>query len=331
MKIEKLPSGSYRFRKVINGKRQSFIFDNKPTKKEVEQTVQEFIKNNSYSTATGTFLACANKYLSVKENVLSPSTLRSYDTILKNIDEDFKALPLKKITQVDVQQLINNLSVTRSPKTVRNYHAFVSAVMFMFRPELSLNTTLPQKIKNETRIPTDEEVQAILKSVKGKSYELAIRLGVYAMRRGEVCAVTSDDLNGNILSINKVMVQGRDNKFTLKPYPKTSDSQREIYIDDECRDLLLEQGIGFSGHPDKILEYLKATQKKLGIEPFKYHALRHYYASMAHSLGIPDSYIMKAGGWSSDNVLKTVYRHAQKDKEEDMMKFAAEYMTEVFK
>lgn len=127
------------------------------------------------------------------------------------------------------------------------------------------------------------------------------------------------------------MVQGRDNKFTLKPYPKTSDSQREIYIDDECRDLLLEQGIGFSGHPDKILEYLKATQKKLGIEPFKYHALRHYYASMAHSLGIPDSYIMKAGGWSSDNVLKTVYRHAQKDKEEDMMKFAAEYMTEVFK
>ena len=50
---------------------------------------------------------------------------------------------------------------------------------------------------------------------------------------------------------------------------------------------------------------------------------------MAHSLGIPDSYIMAAGGWKTDHVLKSVYRHAQKDKEEDMMKFASIYISEI--
>ena len=50
---------------------------------------------------------------------------------------------------------------------------------------------------------------------------------------------------------------------------------------------------------------------------------------MAHSLGIPDSYVMKSGGWKSDHVLKAVYRHAMRDKEEDMMKFASNYIDEV--
>ena len=47
---------------------------------------------------------------------------------------------------------------------------------------------------------------------------------------------------------------------------------------------------------------------------------------MSHALGIPDSYIMASGGWKSDNVLKTVYRHALDDKKEEMQQQAANYI-----
>jgi hypothetical protein len=38
---------------------------------------------------------------------------------------------------------------------------------------------------------------------------------------------------------------------------------------------------------------------------------------------------MAAGVRKTDHVLKSVYRHAQKDKEEDMMKFASKYISEI--
>ena len=53
--------------------------------------------------------------------------------------------------------------------------------------------------------------------------------------------------------------------------------------------------------------------------------------NVAFSLGIPDSYIMQAGGWKSDNTLKSVYRHAMDSKKEEMQEFAAQYITELTK
>lgn len=39
--------------------------------------------------------------------------------------------------------------------------------------------------------------------------------------------------------------------------------------------------------------------------------------------GIPDSYIMEMGGWKSDYVMKSVYRHALDDQKAEAMKKAA--------
>lgn len=52
------------------------------------------------------------------------------------------------------------------------------------------------------------------------------------------------------------------------------------------------------------------------------HDFCHYYASMSHALGIPDSCIMDAGGWKTDNALKTVYRHAMDDQKRKLQKHA---------
>lgn len=329
MKIEKLPSGSYRIRKMYNGTMYTVVTEYKPTQKEAIQLLAAELDKIQTSKEQMTFKTAAEKYIEVKANILSPSTIRSYCGITRNLSENFTGKRITNITAIDVQKEINDYSKTRSPKTTRNAHGFISAVMGMFAPNTMLNTTLPQKTKSDFYIPTDEDVKRILTAAKGSEYEIALILATFGLRRSEICAITLDDLDGNILTINKALVLNEEEKFVLKNNTKTEEGNRTIYLPDAVADLIREKGYIYRRHPGKIGEYLESTQKKLGIPKFSLHKLRHYYASMAHALGIPDSYIMQAGGWKSDSVLKGVYRHAMEDKKREMQEFAANYITEL--
>lgn len=327
MKIEKLPSGSFRIRKMYQGKTYTVVTDYKPTQKEALQLLAAELDKVQESKKRMTFKTAAEQYIETKENVLSPSTIREYTGTVKRLSPDFVDKNLSDITAVDIQKEINLHAKTKSPKTVRNYHGFISSVLKTFRPNLSISTTLPQKTKSEPYIPTDEEVKQIIQSSVGTNYEIAIMLACYGMRRSEICALTLDDINGNIVTINKAKVMDKNKKWVIKT-TKTEDSSREIWIPDELVSKIREKGSIYNGHPNDISDYLDALQTRLGIPHFSVHKLRHYYASMSHSLGIPDIYIMKAGGWKSDHVLKKVYLHAMKDKETEMQQCASKYLKE---
>lgn len=328
MKIEKLPSGSFRIRKMYQGKTYTVVTDYKPTQKEALQLLAAELDKVQESKKRMTFKTAAEQYIETKENVLSPSTIREYTGTVKRLSADFVDKNLSDITAVDIQKEINLHAKTKSPKTVRNYHGFISSVLKTFRPNLIISTTLPQKTKSEPYIPTDEDVKQVIQASVGTNYEIAIMLACYGMRRSEICALTLNDINGNIVTINKAKVLDKNKKWVIKT-TKTEDSSREIWIPDELVAKVREKGSIYDGHPNDISDYLDALQTKLGIPHFSVHKLRHYYASMSHSLGIPDVYIMKAGGWKSDNVLKNVYRHAMKDKESEMQQFAGEYLKDL--
>ena len=51
------------------------------------------------------------------------------------------------------------------------------------------------------------------------------------------------------------------------------------------------------------------------IPSFGVHRLRHFFASYMHDLGYSDAIIQALGGWSTDNVMKSVYRHALNEDE----------------
>lgn len=328
MKIEKLPSGSFRIRKMYQGKTYTVVTDYKPTQKEALQLLAAELDKVQESKKRMTFKTAAEQYIETKENVLSPSTIREYTGTVKRLSADFVDKNLSDITAVDIQKEINLHAKTKSPKTVRNYHGFISSVLKTFRPNLTISTTLPQKTKSEPYIPTDEDVKQVIQASVGTNYEIAIMLACYGMRRSEICALTLDDINDNTVTINKAKVLDKNKKWVIKT-TKTEDSTREIWIPDELVAKVREKGSIYDGHPNDISDYLDALQTKLGIPHFSVHKLRHYYASMSHSLGIPDVYIMKAGGWKSDNVLKSVYRHAMKDKEFEMQQFAGEYLKDL--
>lgn len=64
--VDQLPSGKYRIRKMINGKRQSLLFDEPPTQRDVLLATNELLNEVPGATLKGTFLDYAEKYIKAK-------------------------------------------------------------------------------------------------------------------------------------------------------------------------------------------------------------------------------------------------------------------------
>lgn len=323
MKIEKLPSGSYRIRKMYKGENYSLVFDHKPTQKEALQAIAAELDKVKTKYDRMTFKGAAGEYVEMKRNVLSPKTIKEYTEMPKRFPDWFNNLSLSEISQVDINKVVNEWSKTKSPKTASNYHGFISAVLGTFRPDMKIYTKLPQKVKNEPYTPSQEDVRAILAEVKDTKYEVAITLACYGMRRSEICALALEDIEGDIVHITKAMVQNENREWVIKS-TKTAESTRDIVIPQELADKIKENGYVYKGYPESIGRNLSRIQSDLGIPHFSLHKLRHYFASEMSALGVPEADILRLGGWQSDHVMKSVYRHSMMEKEEKAKREAAE-------
>lgn len=323
MKIEKLPSGSYRIRKMYKGQMYTVTFDRKPTQKEAMQAMAKELDKVQEKRTSMTFRDAAEEYIESKRNVLSSATIRGYKSYMGSLSKKLMRKNVHDVTALDVQSEINHLSKEHSPKTVRNYHGFISAVLGAFYPSLKIYTTLPQKVKNEPYIPSGEDIRRVFECAAGTEFEVPIMLACYGMRRSEICALQPEDIDGDIVHISKAMVQNENKEWIIKT-TKTTASNRDIIIPMELADKIRRQGYVYKGHPNSITQFLERTERKLGIPDFSIHKLRHYFASKMSSLGIPDADIMRMGGWETDHVMKSVYRHSMMEKEEDAKREAAE-------
>ena len=325
MKKEKLPSGSYRVRKMVNGKRVSFTFDHKPTNEEVETEVAK-VKGNPLSLQTITFEEASKQYVDLKRNVLSEASIREYSRMCGRLPKWFQEIKICDIDQVVVQKLVNEMSKTLSAKTVCDRHAFVCAVLRLFNPSMVLYTTLPKKVRKEPYIPTHEEVKKIIDNSVGTQYHIALQLACYGLRREEICAVELPDLteeNGTYyLSINKALVQNENKEWVIDK-TKTVYSVRTIVIDNELAEEILsevKEGRIFKGYPETIGTHLKRTQDKLGIEHFSMHKLRHYFCTTLAENNIDEATILALGGWKKGStVMKEIYRHTNIQREKEKM------------
>lgn len=315
MKIEQLPSGSYRIRKTYNKKTYTITLDYKPTQKEALQLMAAELDKVKIKGTNKTFEVIAKDYIKSKSNILSPSTIRGYEAILKKMPEYFKEMRASDIENSTIQILANEYSITHSQKTVKNVVAFISAVISLYNPNLRVKVTLPQKVKREEYIPTDEDVKRILEHSKGTMYECALMLATMGLRRSEIVAITSDDLDGNILTINKALVFDSNCNYVLKT-TKTEDSTRKLYLPDNIAAFIRKQnGKIYPGHPNNILWFLYKAQDELGIQRFSLHKFRHYFATkLSYMPNINEEDILKMGGWKTSHVMKEVYRHSQIDR-----------------
>ena len=346
---KKLPSGSWRCQvfshyEEVNGpdgsikkKRiyKSFTSDDptKRGKKAAELAAAQYSaeKNEQKKVQSSkTFAEAITDYIALKEPVLSPSTIRAYKNISRQLETHFTGFYEKKIdaiVQEDIQKVIDVLAQRRTPKTVRNYHGLITAVLGSCGANLNVHTTLPQKIPPNLYIPSDSDIQRLIDAVKNTELEVPVLLGAFCtMRRGEICALSLQDIKGNTIHIHQSMVLGLDHQWQLKP-PKTVSSDRYIEAPDFVIEKIRERGSITKLTPHSITIMFQRILDRNGIPHFRFHDLRHYSASVKHALGIPDAYIMADGGWSSDGVLKNVYRHAMNDRRKEMTQIANDHFS----
>ena len=305
MKVEKRTDGSYRIRKMVDKKMHTFHFDHYPTEYDIYKALEHIIWAKDRDKCT--METYCNKYIDSKRNILSPSSIRTYDRHVNAMSTKFLNIPLFEVTQYDIQDEINRYSKKHAPKSVRNFHGFIASVIGFFRPELTLKTTLPQKIEKEKYTPSEDEIKAILEHARGTEDYIAFKLGTLGLRRSEVAALQMDDLTGNELHIHANMVYNKG--WIRKESPKTDAGNRIIYLPDDLVKDINAQGYFFKYSPNKLAEHLHKHQKQLGIPQFRFHDLRHFFASYASNL-MSESDAMALGGWKSSYVFEKIYRES---------------------
>ena len=315
MKLEQLPSGSYRAQKMVKGIRYRVTFDHKPSQKEITLALAEKIQDED--VRNGSFYKYAKEYIQNKKGVVSPATIRTYNTKLDQLSKGFRNENIYEIDSNKVQSEISKFSEDHAPKTTKTLYGFISSVLTVYRPSLKLRVTLPQNIVKKEYEPTNEDIKKLLEHAKNTPYSVPFQLGILGCRRAEICAASIDDLDGNKLWIHRAKVY--NGKWTIKESPKTDASNRTILLPDSLTDQIRKQGYIYNGHPNALNKAIHRYQKKLGIPDFKFHALRSYFASYAHSLGIPDADIMAIGGWETDHIMKKVYRKSMEESKKKSM------------
>ena len=296
---DKLPSGKWRGRMQIDGKRVSVTAD---TKRECAALLERRHRIKRGDITVGEAIST---YIETREAVFSPATVRGYLAYQRNYFLDLQRRPIAFIDERDVAKAVNEEAKKHSPKTVRNAYGLLHAAISPYISTDGWNIRLPQKRKKEPYIPTEQEVKDLIAAVAGTKYELPFQLAAYCgLRRSEICALTYDDIKDGYVSVSKALVCDCNNKFQEKA-PKTYAGYRRVKLP---KNVKIE---GEGGMPIVTVSPHALTQKcrKASGYKFSIHDLRHFYASVLLLMGIPNKYAAKQMGHSGDGMLQKVYQH----------------------
>lgn len=331
MKATKLPSGNYRALAYLgtddNGKPITKSFTS-PDAKHAVALASAYEDKHRIAIEKASLLAIMKRFFKDREPFLSPSTFTEYQSRYRVLIKYYPALCAKNIhaiTADDLRRLqADLLSVNPArhykqskprglaPKTVKNYIGFIHSV-FTYAECPFPDCDAPETKRTEIYVPNDEEVRVLIGAATDTVLYIPVLLAAFGpLRRGEICALTYPrDFNGNVIHVKENMA--RKNKTFVRKDPKTKASDRYIQMPGWVISEIEKEGYVTKLTPNSITKRFPALLKRAGLPDFRFHDLRHYCVSTLHAQGVPDAYIMQRGGWSTDDVLKRVYRHTLAD------------------
>ena len=316
----KLPSGNWRVRcysgKDLSGKKKyvSFTAD---TKKAAELMAAKYMAEENHERRTETDITVSeaiNRYITAKTGVLSPATIRGYRVQERLYYKAICDIKVKSLTTESMQLYLSGLTAEEySAKTISNAYGLLTAAVSMFRPDAVFRVTLPKKIPSRRKSPSDQDVQRLFQAADGE-LKICIALAAFgSMRRGEICALKHSDISGNVISVHADLVMDERSHYVYKEMPKTSDSVRTVVVPKEVIRLIPKGDPDeyiIKAIPNTITRWFTNLCKRQDLTGIRFHDLRHYYASIAAVLGIPDVYLSDFGGWKrGSGVMKEIYQN----------------------
>lgn len=337
-KAKKLPSGNYRVRvymgKDENGKDHYKSFT-APTKKEAEAAAAMYsVKRKEEKSRILTVGEVIDKYIELKENVLSPTTIDSYRKQRKNCLQEIINTPVNELDNGRMQTAINLDSIRLSPKTIRSAYGLFTTSIRMFYPDFRLQVTLPSMQKKIKRLP---DVKDVIQAVQNTEIELPCMLALWlSLRMSEVRGIRYSDITGDVLTIRSTIVTV-SGEHIQKNQMKTFGSTRQLHIPPYLMHLIENQRENAKSDDDHIItmtgqaiykRFVRLIERK-GLPHITFHDLRHLNASVMLMLGIPDKYAMERGGWSSNYTLQQVYQHTFSSKRLEVDKQIDDYFNQI--
>jgi len=297
-----------------------------------------------------TFAELCENYIIFAKLKLKPQSIRSINSRLSAyIMPYFKNFIVNEITPIDYlkwQQLIQKYNLSYSYK--RALHYTIVALLNFYKTfyDQSYNNiaSLVGNFKKEessriTEVWSLDEYRKFIKNVDDVVYRVLFRFLYFSgCRIGETLALTFNDFNNNMISINKTISKEFINGERAITTPKTKKSIRNIPIDSETvnainqlkRYYITRYGSydnnfyifgGLDPLSQSTVERKKNYYCKLAsVKQIKLHEFRHSHASLLLSEGIPITAIAERLGHSDISLTFNTYSHIMPKDEKRVIK-----------
>lgn len=313
---KKLPSGSWRALAYVgvgeDGKRRYKSFT-APTKKEAELLAAQYVADQDRRETSGLTVGEAlQQYISAKEGVLSPSTVLGYKRLLRNCYDGVADQYVSRVTVVQLQQWVSSFAEVHSPKYTYNAWGLLCSALDMCGVDYKNKIRLPQRNKRKIDIPGESEIRLLYAAVAGSRLELPFLLATQCgLRASEIAGLRKQDVGAGMIRITQARVTG-EHGATVKA-PKSWAGYRELPCDDYiCRLAALSADATYVTTMDANTisgAWASLVRRTEGLPAYRFHALRHYFASRAALIGVPKEYLAELMGHSSSKMLDEVYLH----------------------
>ena len=314
-------SGKYRGRVMVDGTRVWITEDTEAAYYIRARAVKAGMIEQAKNVPKDTLGKLIDRFIKENEAVLSPATVRSYNSMRKT---RFKAYMDQSVSRIQWQVMISNETETVRPKTVINAWRLITAAM-QYAKMTPPVVNLPKSSRSERAFLDYEQIQTLLPAIRGDECEIVYLLALHSLRMSEILALSQCD--GNVIHVRGAVVRGEDG-LVRKEQNKTDLSHRDVPVMiPRLRDLLDRLPIDVCERT--INRHLQKICAAAGLPGVSLHCLRHSFASLAYHLKWTEKTTMQIGGWSTPGVVHDIYTHlAAQDVNEDIERMKAFYEDE---
>ncbi|GGR53151.1 site-specific integrase [Deinococcus seoulensis] len=342
--VKKLPSGSYRWQVTLGfddqGK-QLLKSGTEKTKKDADRArVQAVADQQRGLLPVPSQIRLAEwlpRWLELKRPNLAPKTLANYAYVIeRHLGPLLGHRRLQDLKPSEVRGAYVKLADQGFSKSLLHQ---VRVILRQALQEALLDEIVSRNVAEVARLPNFKrsrtaraldarEVTVFLKAAQhhrlGLLFEFVIASG---LRRGEVCALkwAHIDLDKGLLRVreNLTVVNGQATLGT----PKTESGVRDLHLAPETVALLRRQWTAqqtqglttaehvFTGadgrrlYPDSLTKLAGRLARQAGLGAVRFHDLRHTYASLMLSMGVPMEVVSEKLGHSRPSTTADIYRH----------------------